>query len=92
MTAVRRSKRYSASVLYESNGRDYLASVLGWSRQRLEDWLASEKVQQHLRLWYNVSIRGRQRFKDGLKWIDEGQDGYYYEQHGLQEGEYGASG
>lgn len=78
---ARRSDRLHS---YDSNGRDYLADQLGWSRQCLETWLTSETVRPHLKLWHQVCIANPRRFNDAIEWINGGENGYYYDPEALE--------
>ncbi|KAF2216180.1 hypothetical protein CERZMDRAFT_93478 [Cercospora zeae-maydis SCOH1-5] len=84
MVRLRRSQRCHAAN-YDSNGRDYLASELGYTRSGLEKWLAAPEVHQHLALWYNLCVLGRRRYNDAIDWIIEGEEGYFYDKQGLEE-------
>ncbi|KAM3422508.1 hypothetical protein BST61_g10 [Cercospora zeina] len=84
MVHLRRSQRCHA-VSYDSNGRDCLASELGVTRSKLEQWFNAPEVHQHLALWYNICVLGRRRYNDAIDWIIEGEDGYFYNKQGLEE-------
>lgn len=81
-TELRRSLRLNT---YDSNGRDYLANSIGWSRQKLESWIISPTVRPNLQLWYQVCIAGRTRFNDAVEWINTGEQGYFYNPSDLEE-------
>lgn len=81
-TTPRRSARLT---VYDSNGRDALASTLGWSRTQLETWLTSPTVRPHLRLWYRDCIENKRRYNEGIEWINTGEKGYYYNPSDLEE-------
>ncbi|EME47148.1 hypothetical protein DOTSEDRAFT_20951 [Dothistroma septosporum NZE10] len=87
MAAVRRSTR-SASALYNSNGRDYLASELGCSQDELNAWLKSSKVRPHVQVWYKLCVLGRRRCQEITDWIARGTHigkvGYFYDDSKLQ--------
>lgn len=53
-----------------SNGRDYLCSVTGWSRAKVDQWLTSNSVRSHLQLWYRICICSTRRFNDSIDWIN----------------------
>lgn len=79
---LRRSERLGT---YDSNGRDYLASCLGWSQWKLEEWLYSATVRSHLQQWYTTCIDSPKRFNDGVEWINTGAKGYFYNPTDLEE-------
>jgi len=81
-TYPRRSARLT---VYDSNGRDALASTLNWSRTQLETWLTSPTVRPHLRLWYRTCIENERRYNEGIEWINTGEKGYYYNPSDLEE-------
>lgn len=81
-TTPRRSARLT---IYDSNGRDALASTLGWTRAQLESWLASATVRPHLRLWYRTCLENERRYNEGIEWINTGEKGYYYNPSDLEE-------
>lgn len=74
--------RRSARVIYDSNGRDYLCSVTGWTRDTLDQWLISDSVRSHLQLWYAICIQSKGRFNEGVDWINTG---YFYDEGALEE-------
>jgi len=78
----RRSTRVRA---YESNGREYLAGTMGWSRQKLEGWLTSPTVRPHLQLWYQLCVTSQRRFNEAVEWINTGERGYFYNKRDLEE-------
>lgn len=84
MAGLRRSRR-AGNISYDSNGRDYLASVIGCSQTTLSTWLLSPAALTHLQMWHRLCISGRRRFNDALSWINTGQTGYYYDASGLEE-------
>lgn len=84
MEGLRRSKR-QATICYDSNGRDFVASELNLTRTQLELWLALPTVHPYLHTWYNLCILGRKRFRDGRDWIETGEEGYFYGKGGLEE-------
>ncbi|KAK3057351.1 hypothetical protein LTR09_001534 [Extremus antarcticus] len=79
---IRRSLRLNP---YDSNGREYLAGLLGTGRVNLESWIVSPTVRPHLAYWYRICISGSERFNDAIKWINSGDAGYYYNPAGLEE-------
>ena len=78
---LRRSERLGT---YDSNGRDYLSSIIGWTRAKFEEWLHSDTVRPHVRQWYLDCISDSDRFNDGIEWINTGSTGYFYEEHDLE--------
>ncbi|KAK4545316.1 hypothetical protein LTR36_003496 [Oleoguttula mirabilis] len=78
----RRSSRLNTD---DPNGRDYLSSLMGWSRHRLEGWLVSRTVRPHLQLWYRLCIANQRRFNDAVEWINIGNRGYFYATSDLEE-------
>lgn len=82
-TEPRRSSRLTTQ---DSNGRDYLASLMpGWSRSKLEGWITSPTVRPHLQLWYQLCITSGRRFNDAVEWINTGEKGYFYREQDLEE-------
>ncbi|KAK3717025.1 hypothetical protein LTR37_006080 [Vermiconidia calcicola] len=79
---IRRSARLTT---YDSNGREYLASSIGWSLNELQRWVTSPTVQPHLQLWYNLCVSGARRFNDAIEWINTGERGYFYNPLDLEE-------
>jgi len=79
---LRRSSRLNTQ---DPNGRDYLSSLMGWSRYELECWITSPTVRPHLRLWYRLCITSQRRFNDAVEWINTGPKGYFYNERDLQE-------
>ena len=73
----------SASTSYTSNGRDYLASELGCTREQLDTWLKSSKVRPHLQVWYKLCVLGLRRCKEVVEWVETGTHighvGYFYD-------------
>jgi hypothetical protein len=84
MAGARRSKRF-ASTHYDSNGRDYLASLLDLSVRELENFLGSASVHRHLRRWHDVCVVAPAHFNEGIAWINAGAAGYFYSKDGLEE-------
>ena len=78
----RRSSRLNT---YDSNGRDYLADTIGWSREKLNGWITSPSVRPHLQLWSQLCIAGGQRYNDAIEWINTGERGYFYSPNDLEE-------
>lgn len=78
----RRSSRLNT---HDPNGRDYLCSLMGWSRYRLESWITSPTVQPHLQLWYRLCIESERRYNDAAEWINTGSRGYYYRESDLED-------
>ncbi|KAK4504873.1 hypothetical protein PRZ48_002836 [Zasmidium cellare] len=74
--------RRSARVDYDSNGRNYLCSVTGWSREQLDQWLTSDSVRSHLQLWYSTCISSERRCNESIDWINTG---YYNDGGELEE-------
>ncbi|KAF2485595.1 hypothetical protein BDY17DRAFT_293940 [Neohortaea acidophila] len=72
---LRRSRRLH---IYDSNGRDFLADSMGWSRSELEQWLTSPDVRPHLQLWYKLCVATPAHFNESIEWINTGENGYYY--------------
>lgn len=79
---LRRSERLGT---YDANGRDYLSSKVGWSRPKFEEWLYSETVRPHLQSWYTTCITNKDRYNDGIDWINTGERGYFYNESDLEE-------
>lgn len=78
----RRSQRLEA---YDSNGRDYLSSALGWSRSQFEKWLYSSTVRPSLQEFYCLCIVDSKHFNESVDWINTGPKGYYYDENDLEE-------
>lgn len=86
MPAGRGELRRSARLgTYDSNGRDFLADSIGWSRQNLEGWITCPTVRPHLQPWYQICIAGPRRFNDAVEWINSGERGYFYNPNDLEE-------
>ncbi|KAK5128773.1 hypothetical protein LTR85_000106 [Meristemomyces frigidus] len=79
---LRRSSRLNT---HDPNGRDYLCSLMGWSRHRLENWITSATVRPHLQLWYRLCIQNDRRYNEAVEWINTGDKGYYYRDSDLEE-------
>ncbi|TKA26605.1 hypothetical protein B0A50_04713 [Salinomyces thailandicus] len=79
----RRSPRLTTNI--DLNGRDYLASLMGWSTDRLEDWITSWTVQPHLQSWYQNGITNSRRYNDAIDWLNTGPSGYFYDSSSLEE-------
>lgn len=82
MAELRRSERLGA---YDSNGRDYLSSRLGWTRPKFEDWIHSPTVRPFLQEWHALCIVGHYHFNDAVDWINTGEKGYFYNENDLEE-------
>lgn len=82
VSELRRSSRLHA---YDSNGRDYLADKLGFSRAELEEWITSPTVKPHLKLWYQLCIGNGRRFNDAIAWINERDGEYFYDEDLLED-------
>jgi hypothetical protein len=80
--ALRSSTRLQ---LESSNGRAYLADLIGWMTAELESWIRSSTVQPHLQLWYHLCVASARRFNDAVEWINSGPEGYYYHPRDLEE-------
>ncbi|KAF2168198.1 hypothetical protein M409DRAFT_21642 [Zasmidium cellare ATCC 36951] len=74
--------RRSARIDYTSNGRNYLCSVTGWPREKLDEWLTSNSVRSHLQIWYCLCVSSKRRFNDAIEWINTRA---FYEEGDLEE-------
>ena len=78
----RRSPRLD---IVESNGRDYLADTMGWTREELEEWVSSSSVKPHLQRWHQICVAGRNRLNDAIGWLSTGNPEYYNNAEELEE-------
>ncbi|KAJ9625801.1 hypothetical protein H2203_004564 [Taxawa tesnikishii (nom. ined.)] len=83
---LRRSSRLAVTDL---NGRGYLADILSWPVQRLEEWVKSDRVHPHLVRWFNIAVKCTERKADVAGLIDNGQyhcqPGKTYKDRNLEE-------